>query len=53
MLQIMHIVLANHFLINIKSTVVLKTNPGIYQRTLFTSYFYNYELRFTSTLAIQ
>ena len=31
MLQIMHIVLANHFLIKIKSTVVLKTSTYIYK----------------------
>ena len=31
MLQIMHIVSAYHFFINIKSTVVLKTNPSIYK----------------------
>ena len=49
MLQIMHIVLANHFLIKIKSTVVLKTSTYIYIRTLLTSYFYNYKLKFTST----
>ena len=32
-MQIMHIFMANHFLINIKRTVVLKTNPTLYQFT--------------------
>ena len=53
MLQIMHIVSAYHFFINIKSTVVLKTNPSIYKELSSQVFFFDYKSKCTCTLTIQ